>query len=87
MNKARVRGRKRDSPIHSTPRWAIFLFFPFISVKAHTEQKAASADGNNQPDCVVSAFLFGEKEDIQWDLDDQVFSGSAVFYPATTAEF
>lgn len=31
MNKARprVRGRKRDSPIHSTPRWAIFLFFPF----------------------------------------------------------
>ncbi len=69
----RVRGRQRENSIHSTPSWAIFLFFPFISVKAHTEQKAANADETNQPDHVVSAPLFGEEEDKQWDLNKQVF--------------
>lgn len=77
----RVRGRKRESPIHSTGRWVIFLFLPFISVKAHTEQKAANADETNQPDHVVSALLFGEAEDKQWDLNKQVVQW---FYSVTS---
>lgn len=68
-----VRGRKRESAIHSSPRWAIFLFFPFISVETRTEQKAAHADESNRPDDAVCALLFGEEEDEQWDLDNQVF--------------
>lgn len=62
-----------ESPIHRTPRWAVFLFFPFMSVSAHSEQKAANADETNQADHVVCGPLFGEEEDKQWDLDNQVF--------------
>lgn len=61
------------SPIHRTPRWAVFLFFPFISVSTHSEQKAANADETNQADDVVCAPVFVEEEDKQWDLDNQVF--------------
>lgn len=53
------------------PRWAIFLFFPFILVKANTG---------------VSALLFGEEEENQKDLDNQGFSGTGVFYYARPAE-
>lgn len=50
--------KRRESPIYSMPRWSIFLFFPFISVKAQIEQKTANADEmQNQPDCVVLAVL------------------------------
>lgn len=51
-----------------------FYFSPFISVKAHTEQKAANADEPDQPDHVVSALLFEEGEDKQLDLNKSGFS-------------
>lgn len=84
MNKARqkMEGRKRDSPIQH--RWAIFLFFPFILVEAHTEQKAAIAEGSNQLDCVVFCFSVfrvqsSQKEEKQWDSDAQVLRGCSAF--------
>ena len=63
QGKTRERDEESEGPIHSTPRWAMFLFFPFISVKEHTEQKAANADETNQPGHVDSALLFGEEEE------------------------
>lgn len=84
MNKARqkVKGKKWDSPIQT--RWAIFLFFPFILVEAHAEQKAAIAEGSNQFDCVVFRFSVlrvqsSQKEEKQWDSDAQVLRGRSVF--------